>query len=149
MARCQFKTGLLSLRECGELTGSRCAGCGRAVCSTHARWFVAARGGGVACPDCIASDVDPTRAEPEGPATTHTASVGTPAYSVAGPSGAAQQPGDAVARLRRTTYRDDYGTSSGYGSCWHDHDYDTFDAGTSAAAGAAAGAVDPRDFQDS
>jgi hypothetical protein len=157
MARCQFKRGLLSLRECGELTGSLCAGCGRAVCVEHQRHFPAARGGAVACPDCLAGDVDPRARLAQRAEAAPTSAPRTPAAAAVAPTpgAAAKAPNpqdDAVAQARHRYYDDGY-YSSGYGLGWHDHDYSAFDPGA-AAAGAAVGAasadaLDPRDLQDS
>jgi hypothetical protein len=53
---CLATVGLLILRPCGEPATGFCGQCGKALCATHQL--------GDSCPDCAATDPDPT-ASPE------------------------------------------------------------------------------------
>ena len=60
MATCRHKVGLLSLRDCGEPTISKCSLCNRPVCEKHQKTVSDVEG--AICVECYLQRVDRERA---------------------------------------------------------------------------------------
>jgi hypothetical protein len=50
MSKCKHKHGLLTLRECGRETSTRCTSCGKPICDAHCVDYL----GRLVCHDCKA-----------------------------------------------------------------------------------------------